>query len=211
MIDRLPRGWPRGRRLVALAATPLLALMIDAAHARQVVPAKSDMSSSAAGQRVPGTPAGTGQPYWYDGARQRMLEIDASRVADFREGSGRSPGKPLRSRSEREKSVEALPEGVSPVLIDPGSPGSVRALPGGVIVVLKQAPAGASADAREAQARRQLTAAGLQPLRPIDPLMRRWLIESAAGLASLDLANRLHERGEFESVSPNWWKQRALK
>ncbi len=40
---------------------------------------------------------------------------------------------------------------------------------------------------------------------------RVWLVATPAGLASLDLANRLHESGDFESASPNWWQFRARK
>ena len=38
-----------------------------------------------------------------------------------------------------------------------------------------------------------------------------WLVASPPGMASLALANQLHESGRFESAAPNWWRPRALK
>ena len=45
--------------------------------------------------------------------------------------------------------------------------------------------------------------------RPLSP--RAWLVESPAGLASLELANRLAATGAFAGAQPNWWVERALK
>lgn len=169
--------------------------------------------------------------YWYDGEHRRELARDPSTVADFRNAAGQpvtsgdtdssaNPlGKeavsrtPLRSKSAIEELPDGgLPEGVSPVLREAFAPESqVQALPGGVVVTLKQAPAGSSLGEREAQARSKLTAAGLEPLRAIDPFQRVWLVASSAGLASLELANRIHESGAFESAAPNWWRPRATK
>lgn len=149
--------------------------------------------------------------YWYDGEREHRVRIDPQRVADFR--VPRLAGKPsvVRPRNEAEKSADALPAGLSPVFVDPDAPGRIRALPGGVIVTLKQAPAGNDAVEREDLARRRIAAAGVRPLRPIDPDSRCWLVESPPGMPSLELANRLHRSGDFESASPNWWQPRALK
>lgn len=150
---------------------------------------------------------------WHDGAVQRQLLIDPARVADFRSdpaGAARA-GPVLRSRGAAEKATDALAAGVSPVFTEAGAPGRLRALPGGVIVVLKPAPAGEDAAGRAAQARRQLQSAGLEPVRPIGPGGSRWLVASPAGLPALELANRLHDSGEFESAAPNWWQPRAKK
>ena len=145
-----------------------------------------------------------------DNDRKREFRIDPTRVADFRTPS--SAGKPVvRARNDAEKNAPALPAGVSPVFVDPTSPGQVRALPGGVIVALRHPPAGNDALALEAEGRRQIAAAGLQALRPIGPDARRWLVASPAGMSALELANRLHGSSDFESAAPNWWKPRALK
>lgn len=168
----------------------------------------------------------------HEGGMERPLWIDTGRVAEFPPagGSGKpairpaAPGE-LSDRSRVTKPGErtdnpgekttgamsdatsdATPAGVagaavvSPLFID--ASGRPRALPGGVIVSLKEV-------LRDAQAREQLQAAGLTPVRQIGE--RMWLVESPAGLASLELANRLHATGRFEFVQPNWWQPRTTK
>lgn len=148
---------------------------------------------------------------WHDGERSREIRIDPARVADFRAPPPAGKSAVVRARSDAEKAAPGLPAGVSPVFVDPDAAGQIRALPGGVIVTLKQPPAGNDVAAREEQARRQLADAGIEPLRPIGPDARRWLVASPPGMPALELANRLQESGVFESASPNWWKPRALK
>lgn len=175
----------------------------DALPAKRVAARADVPASTASASDAPAT-------WWHDGERRRDLRIDPAQVADFRTArAGKSA--PLRARSEAEKNASSLPAGMSPVFVDPGAPGQVRALPGGVIVTLKRPPAGNDAAQREADGRRQLAAAGLQPLRPIGPDARRWLVGSPAGMPALELANRLHDSGDFESAAPNWWQPRALK
>jgi len=143
----------------------------------------------------------SGQAHWFDHGRRRALRVDPDWVADFRDSKPRFERRDARaSRPESEKAAP-LAAGVSPVLRD--ETGAARALPGGVIVRLREADL---ADPRKA-----LADAGLEALRPIDPEERTWLVASPAGLETLDLANRLHESGRFESVTPNWWRPRALK
>jgi hypothetical protein len=89
---------------------------------------------------------------------------------------------------------------VSPVFRD--ASGRPRALPGGVIVSLKQALA-------EEDAQAALAAAGLVPLRRIGE--RMWLVESPPGIESLEMANRLQEEGRFGFAQPNWWQPKATK
>jgi hypothetical protein len=91
-------------------------------------------------------------------------------------------------------------QAVSPVFKDAG--GRLRALPGGVIVSLRQPLA---AD----EARAVLEAAGLVPLRQIGE--RMWLVDSPAGIATLELANRLQEEGRFGFAQPNWWQPKVTK
>ena len=61
----------------------------------------------------------------------------------------------------------------------------------------------------EPAARALLAAHDARPTRRLGE--RAWLVEAAAGLASLELANRLAGTGAFASASPNWWVERALK
>lgn len=196
--------------LVMLAVSALLlAAPLHAADATgpNAVPRKAPQ---AAGAKAPGRAADpesrhpTPHGYWYDGTERKALRIDPAWVADFGAppvAFGRKPRSPLKRFIGGEKGLESLPAGASPVFRDEN--GTPRALPGGVIVRPHEA------DRSEARAR--LEAMGLVPVRPIDPEGRSWLVESAAGLQSLELANRLHESGQFESASPNWWRPRALK
>lgn len=94
----------------------------------------------------------------------------------------------------------AAPAAVSPVFVD--ASGQPRALPGGVIVSLKE-------DLSEDRARATLEGEGLVPVRRIGA--RMWMVDSPVGIASLELANRLHDSGRFEFVQPNWWKPRTTK
>ena len=171
-----------------------------------------------------------------EGGVERPLWIDTSRVVEFPQagGAGQAAIRPAEpgevSESNRTSKAEgrsddatttsagdagssadpsgnataaAAPGGaaaVSPVFVD--ASGRPRALPGGVIVSLKQG-------LRESQAREQLQAAGLTPVRQIGE--RMWLVESPVGIASLELANRLHATGRFEFVQPNWWQPRSTK
>lgn len=138
------------------------------------------------------------QHFWYDGDQRRALRVDPDWVADFR---GSKPEFERRETSAHSAKSSGPAPGVSPVLRDES--GDPRALPGGVIVRLR--------DADLADPRRALIEAGLEPVRAIDPQQRTWLVASAAGLESLELANRLHESGRFAVVTPNWWRPRALK
>ncbi|NLD69950.1 MAG: hypothetical protein GX644_14195 [Limnobacter sp.] len=189
-------------------------------------------ASPAAAAAQPGKPAGPASPaatssavtkaestsadapadsalYWYDGGRRQALRVDGEQLADFR----RSAKDSLRPAGDVEKSPSgSLPDGVSPVLRNAGAAaGDARALPGGVIVTLQAAPAGGDAAARESTARELLQGRGLTPVRALDAMQRIWLLESPPGLPSLELANRLHESGGFESAEPNWWRPRARK
>jgi len=137
--------------------------------------------------------------FWYDGEHRRPLRVDPEWVVDFRDAKPDFEPRDA-ARVGAAKSNE-LAAGVSPVLRDPN--GEPRALPGGVIVRLR--------DADLADPRKALADAGLEPVRAIDAQQRTWLVASPAGLESLALANRLHESGRFEAVTPNWWRQRALK
>ena len=163
-----------------------------------------------------------------EGSLERPLWIDTTRVAEFPVVGGTDqpalrpaePGeltdgtrtsklgdeKNSAARSGAAKTTTgaavtaAAPAAVSPVFVD--ASGRPRALPGGVIVTLKGTM---PPDA----ARAELQAAGLTPLRRIGE--RMWLVESDPGLATLDLANRLHRDGRFEFVQPNWWNARTTK
>jgi hypothetical protein len=134
--------------------------------------------------------------WWRDGAVRRPLSIDRSLEADFSPGLGNSASV-LRPAGSATKSAAPL---VSPVLRD--ETGRARALPGGVLVVLKRA-------VDDDAARALIVSAGAVPARRISDTI--WLLEGPTGLGSLELANRLHESGTFASAQPNWWVERRLK
>jgi hypothetical protein len=128
---------------------------------------------------------------WYDGDRWRPLTRVPHRVVDFTPRPGDrvpviEPGTPDTLRS--------------PVLRDES--GRLRALPGGVLVQLRR-------PLPPEQAQALLQGAGLAPTRAINDTL--WLVDSPLGLASLQLANRLHRSGQFASAQPSWWLERRLR
>lgn len=154
------------------------------------------------------------QHYWYDGEVRRPLYLDAGRVADF--SAKRAPAAPVLKDAALGKALSSGAAGTNPTgVVDPHASTPVfkdaqdasartRALPGGVIVRLKN-------EMPEAAAREWLRARGLEPLRPLGEHGGMWLIQAEPGLKSLDMANRLFESGEFAGASPNWWHLRKLK
>ena len=139
--------------------------------------------------------------YWYDGNVRRPLQVDADHVARFGAGTSRRADEVIVPAALAAKDDSGTSTR-SPVLRD--ASGAPRALPGGVIVTLPPDTAG------EADARARLAALGVQPVRPIGAGARVWLVAAEAGLASLQLANRLHESGAV-IAQPNWWQPRATK
>jgi hypothetical protein len=134
---------------------------------------------------------------WTDGATVRALTLDPRLRADFSSGTGVRRAV-LREAAGPLKDVSGALQ--SPVLRDES--GRARALPGGVVVTFDGAPG-------EAAARALLARHGAAAARPLSP--GAWLVESPAGLASLELANRLAASGAFASAQPNWWVERTLK
>jgi hypothetical protein len=134
---------------------------------------------------------------WNDGTARRGLFLEPGLEVDF--GTSAGPEAPIAVRRAGTASTKAAAF-VSPVLRDEA--GRLRALPGGVIVVLRDAT-------DEAAARALLGRAGVKPSRRLTDTT--WLIEGPIGLGSLELANRLNDGGGFASAQPNWWVQRTLK
>jgi len=166
--------------------------------------------AGAAGEPQP-TADGRGLPTHVvaEGGAERPLWIDSGRVADFGKQGTRGP----LIRPVQAEDAKAAPSGksdagtavdgaaqVSPLFLDDA--GQPRALPGGVIVSLKEV-------LPEPQARAELQAAGLVPLHRIGE--RMWLVDSPVGIESLHLADRLQAEGRYEFVQPNWWRPRATK
>ena len=134
---------------------------------------------------------------WNDGTTARPLWEERSLRADFSPSVVGKSGV-LRASTGPLKDVSSALQ--SPVFRDEG--GRARALPGGVLVVF----ASPVADAVAAAA---LAARGVSDARRLGD--RMWLVPAAAGLPSLELANRLAGTGAFAAAQPNWWVERTRK
>jgi hypothetical protein len=151
--------------------------------------------------------------YYYDGGVRRSIQVDTEQWASTKKGAS-GAGIEIRQGSSAEKSVLnatnnlATKSEKATLKSMPGSPvfrfsegGSPMALPGGVIV--RQKVGGESAE-------KILKAKGLVIERAIGD-SGAFLVKGPEGISSLELANQLHESGDFESVSPNWWRERRKK
>lgn len=175
-----------------------LAFLIVATVASTVVTAQEKRSVAA-------QPETKTQTYtWYDGGKPKQVWLDKSLVAEFGQRT-ESVSKPVAVingarlwRQDDQAVPRAQSEGrVSPILRDEGS-GRMRALPGNVIVQLDPS-----------WSNEQITAwLSAHKLQETKRLSNNVIVVTAPpGLASLELANRLHESGTVVSAQPDWWKQ----
>lgn len=183
----------------------LLAALLSAALSTQAQPTVTKPATRLAkpATEARGTDPAAATHYWYDGDRRRTLVVDETLRADFAVGKA----VPADRKGLGGKALDAKdPETAAGAIVfrDADSPAVKRALPGGVIVTT-HAPTDAGALGR------LLAPHGLAVSRPLDPGGTRWLVETPPGVAGLELANRLHESGDFAAVQPNWWRERALK
>lgn len=162
---------------------------------------------------------------WYDGDSPRRVWLDPQVVAVFEDPDGsasqsvrsiapqaqqlpsRTPGLRLwrlpQNGSSTVRSLQALePDArVSPVLRDsPSARGSMRALPGGVIVYLDPDLSGEQASA-------WLQQQNLQLQRQLFAGQNVFLVETAAGLPALELANQLRQQPGVVAAMPDWWQE----
>lgn len=142
----------------------------------------------------------TTKHYWYDGDQRRELTIDSNSVARFALGEKAVIVDRSISNASAPLNEKSVSQNESPLLIDGGLK---RALPGGVVVTLARTMP-------DDQAIAALRAAGLEPIRALMD-SRVWLVASAPGLASLELANKIHESKLFAGSQPNWWTQKSKK
>jgi hypothetical protein len=164
-----------------------------------------------------------GQPaarddYYYDGDKKLVVSPQPDLVAEFTRAGAASAV--LTARPEAEelpagagaprvfrvpaatfKPTTAQGSTTSPVFRSGTSPaGRLMALPGGMVVNFK--PEWTDGQVREFCAARKLVVQ-----RKLELLGNWYVLETAAGRASLLAANALHESGQVLSASPNWWKQ----
>lgn len=160
-----------------------------------------------------------GQPshLYYDGKQKRRILLDETLVAEFGEAPSavRSahPGAlaekvnggatVYRVQAGSYKSVGgAAPQvAVSPVFHEGGTAaGRLMALPGGVLVNFK-------ADWNAERVNAWAAGKGLVVDKKLAIGENWYVIKSAPGLASLDLANQIHLSGEVVSAMPDWWME----
>jgi hypothetical protein len=179
-------------RLATLAAS-IAAAAFGSALAATVTPAEpptiAGKPSRVAAKSVP-------THVWHDGGVERALVRVPSLEADFSPVQAGAAG-PIRPAGSAAAGAAAF---VSPVLRDDA--GRLRALPGGVLVVLR-------APLDETAARALLARAGVEPAARLSATL--WRVQGPVGLGSLELANRLHASGLFASAQPDWWVERTRK
>lgn len=152
----------------------------------------------------------SGAYIWYDGGKPRSLQLDRSLLADFSSQAEAGQQPVVRSngiriwRQQEQAATRALVGGkTSPVFRD-SEGGTMRALPGNVIVRLDPSWT-------EPQLAAWLKENSLTELRRL-PIGRNILVVfSPPGLPALDLANRLQESGKVVSAQPEWWEQRSAR
>ncbi len=133
--------------------------------------------------------------YYRNGVRHE-LQIDQQRRVDLGIGRGVAP-----RVVPGAVSAKSLGDSTQ-LLIDVGSQTEL-ALPGGVVVTM---PPSTSTD----QALAKLQVLGIANAKAVVG-SQIWMVPSASGLPALQLANRLHESGQFLAAEPNWWRKRAGK
>ncbi len=159
---------------------------------------------------------------WYDGDKRRTSRVMPGLVAEFAgqddiqtKSVPATTGAPVLSErgvsiwkvdstAYSTKAAQTLPRNHSPVFKDGGS---MRALPGGVVVILNpsltQLEVEQWFESQQLEIANQLTFAKYA-----------YLVSTDAGLAALNVANRLVEESDKQiviSVTPNWWVRRSKR
>lgn len=166
--------------------------------------------------------AADAQYYYYDGNNKIPLALDPALVMDFNASAAPSSVKaalPAATVAETvgKATLYNIPQnqqnsaavtglfmgnnGVSPVFYRgaASTAGQLLALPGGVIVNF-------NAEWSDIQVRDWVAAKGYSIQQRLNISGNWYVIRTAAGLASLDAGNAIHESGEVISASPNWWR-----
>lgn len=168
-----------------------------------------------------GCVAAVAQPvtHYFDGGIRRTVTLDPELLAHFAAppspvSSGTAMGRTVGAGSAEpfvklHRRTDPLPRTVggvsSPVYREGTSPaGRLMALPGDVMIRFKP-------DWSDGQVRDWASAKGLTLVRKLNITGQWYLVASPAGIASLELANTLHQSGELLSATPNWWKQTVTR
>lgn len=162
---------------------------------------------------------------WYDGDSPRRVWLDPQVVAVF-DSSDDDSAQTVRSLAPNAEQLPSSTPGVrlwrlpqdggsavrnlqslepdarvSPVLRDsPSGVGSMRALPGGVIVFL-------DSSWTNDQAEEWLRNQDLHPQQQLLAGRNVFLLQTDAGLPALELANQLRQQAGVEAAMPDWWQE----
>ena len=94
---------------------------------------------------------------------------------------------------------------MSPVFQDkPAAAGSLRLLPGNVIVYLEPQWEGD-------KIRRWIERGGFEVIKKLAIRPNAFILKTEPGMQSLIIANRLYESGEVIAAFPDWWLETALR
>ncbi len=162
---------------------------------------------------------------WYDGNQKRSVWVNPSLMAEFNmptEGTTAVKSsstsnvktqmpfvrfikiKTDASTLQTERKIQGKSQ-LSPVLHNVASTtGTKRALPGNVIVQMQR-------DWSQEKIENWFKKHNLTAIKPLTFAPNAFLIQSKAGLESLNLANKLYETGDVVLASPNWWQERVKR
>lgn len=160
------------------------------------------------------------QTYYFDGSTKRIItpQSDLQAVFDEPKGAKAPTGSTVsetlisdgfvrvyRAATATPRSASTSAAGTSPVFREGTSPaGRLMALPGGVIVQFRS-------DWTAAQVEDWIANHGYTVRQKLSITGQWYVLESPAGLASLETANAIHESGDVVSATPNWWIQTVTR
>ena len=167
---------------------------------------------------------------WYDGSQKRTVWLNPGLVAEFRRGS---PGTSLLLQNHplanvrqvhhsvriwelparqfsgavlnREETPGSMSTVYSPVFRDaPNQSGSMRSLPGNVIVYLNP-------DWNQGQITLWMATRGFKVIKKLAIKSNVYVLETGPGMEALQLANALYESGEVIAAFPDWWQESVMR
>lgn len=202
----------------ALLLASLISVSACSAPPNKMTPGKAGMTLS--------------QSYtWYDGQTARTVWLNPQLLAEFGSATTAAPGAVAKAAGAslveearpdvhglrlwrvqsspaavaRSLAVSAPDARFSPVFHDSAnSQGSMRALPGNIIVTLNPAWS-------ETQAQQWIAAHQLEVVKKLPFGRHIYVFKTAPGLAALEMANALYRSGEVVSATPDWWEEVAKR
>ena len=167
---------------------------------------------------------------WYDGRQKRTVWLNPGLLAEFRLGTleGGKTQKPLpgvslqkqrhgvriwkidtgsvaETFSERRDSDLRLQAGYAPVFHDvPNASGSMRSLPGNVIVYLDP-------DWGADRIGQWLQQNGYLVVKRLEMRANAYILKTGTGIEALQLANKLYQSGQVVAAFPDWWLETATR